>query len=504
MQMAAGAQPLKGAKLALGGFALAFANFMVVLDITIANVSVPHISGSLAAAPSQGTWVITSYAVAEAICVPLSGWLAARFGAVRVFLMSVLGFGLFSLLCGLSQSLSMLIVFRVFQGLAGAPIMPMSQTLMLRIFPREKAPMALGLWSMTTVVAPIAGPIFGGTISDTWSWNWIFFINMPVVAICTTLGWRLLRRYETPMVRNPIDYVGLGLLVVWVGALQVMLDKGREEDWFASPFIVALAIIMVLGLIAFLIWELTEKNPIIDLSVFRNRGFTIGVLSQSATYAAFFSSVVLIPLFLQTNLGYTATWSGYATAFIGIMAVIMSPIAGMLIGKVDTRLLITAGVTWLGMVSLLRTGWATQMDFFTISLPQFLQGFGMPFFFIGTTTLALGAVRPEQTASAAGIQNFMRTLAGAIATSVATTMWEHETKLTRAELVGVLNPEKVMTSGLPVAQARMALERLVDTEAMTIATNTIFLGSTMVFGVAAAIIWLAPAPKGPVDLSAAH
>ncbi|MCW1381624.1 DHA2 family efflux MFS transporter permease subunit [Novosphingobium sp. KCTC 2891] len=497
-------QPLKGIRLALGGFALAFANFMVVLDITIANVSVPHISGSLAVAPSQGTWVITSYAVAEAICVPLSGWLAARLGAVRVFLASIIGFGLFSFLCGVSSSLEALILFRVFQGLCGAPIMPMSQTLMLRIFPPEKAAMALGLWSMTTVVAPIAGPIFGGTISDNWSWNWIFFINLPVVAICATLGTRLLRRYETPVEKKPVDFIGLGLLVVWVGALQIMLDKGREEDWFSSNLIIALAIVALVGFIAFLIWELTERNPIIDLSVFKSRGFTVGVISQSTTYAAFFASVVLIPLFLQTNLGYTATWAGYATAFIGIMAVIMSPIAASLIGRIDVRLLITGGVLWLGMVTLLRTGWATQMDFFTIALPQFLQGFGMPFFFIGTTTLALGAVRPEQTASAAGIQNFMRTLAGAMATSVATTMWEHESKTVRAEMVGELHPGAVMSSGLPLPQARAMIERMVETEAMTIATNTIFLACFCVFVVAAAVVWLAPAPRGKVDLSAAH
>lgn len=503
MTTADGAKPLKGAQLALGGFALAFANFMVVLDITIANVSVPHISGSLAVAPTQGTWAITSYSVAEAICVPLSGWLAARFGAVRVFMLSVLGFGLFSLLCGLSQSLEALILFRVFQGFCGAPIMPMSQTLMLRIFPPEKAPMALGLWSMTTVVAPIAGPILGGTISDTWSWHWIFFINLPVVAVCATLAFRLLRRYETPTERKPVDFVGLAMLVVWVGSLQIMLDKGREVDWFASSFIVALAIISAVVFVAFLIWELTEENPIIDLSVFRQRGFTVGVVAQSTTYAAFFSSVVLIPLFLQTNLGYTATWSGYATAFVGVMAVIMSPVAAGLGGRFDTRILVSFGVLWLGAISLLRTGWATQIDFFTLALPQFLQGIGMPFFFIGTTLLALGSVRPDQTASAAGIQNFMRTLSGAIATSIVQTLWETQTRVQRAELVNVINPEKVL-SVFPGKQGQLALDRLVEIEAVTLATNRIFLGSAGLFLFAAMLIWLAPKPKGKADLSAAH
>lgn len=501
--MSSDTQSLSGFKLILGGAALALANFMVVLDITIANVSVPHISGALAVAPTQGTWAITSYSVAEAICVPLSGWIASRFGEVRVFMLAVLGFGIFSLLCGLSTSLEALILFRVFQGFCGAPIMPMSQTLLLRIFPKEKAPAALGLWSMTTVVAPIAGPILGGTISDNWSWHWIFFINLPVVAICVTLAWQLLRRYETGTTRNPVDYVGLLLLVIWVGALQIMLDKGREVDWFANGLIVWLAVIAAVFFLAFLIWELTEANPIIDLSVFRQRGFTIGVIAQSSTYAAFFSSVVLIPLFLQTNLGYTATWSGYATAFVGVMAVLMSPVAAAFGSRFDIRLMVSGGVIWLGMVSLMRTGWVTQMDFFTLSLPQFLQGIGMPFFFIGTTLLALGSVRPDQTASAAGIQNFMRTLSGAIATSIVQTIWETQTRLQRAELVNVMHPGRVLDS-YGAAQGRIILDRLVQSEAVTLATDKIALWSAGIFAFAAAVIWLAPQPKAKVDMSAAH
>jgi MFS transporter, DHA2 family, multidrug resistance protein len=495
--------PLKGRQLALAGLSLALANFVVVLDITIANVSVPHIAGSLAVSPSQGTWVITSYSVAEAICVPLSGWLAARFGAVRVFLTAILGFALFSLLCGLSRSLEALIVFRIFQGLSGGPIMPMSQTLLVAIFPKEKQGMALGLWAMTVVVAPILGPIFGGTISDNWSWHWIFYINLPVVAFCTFFALRYVLRFETPTVQRPIDYVGLALLVVWVGALQIMLDEGRNSDWFASPFICALAVIAVVGFAAFLIWELTESNPVVDLSVFASRGYTVGVVVQSLTFAAFFASIVLIPLFLQTNLGYTATGAGYATAFVGVLAVLMSPIAAGMMERYDVRWLITFGVLWLGAVSLLRTEWVSQMSFFTISLPQFLQGFGMPFFFIGTTALALGSVRPDQTASAAGLQNFVRILGGAFATSLTTTLWEQEARIAHEDLAGLVHPLPAGT-GLSAEQGRMVLERLVQTESMTLATNTIFWGCAILFAIAAALVWLAPRPRGGVDLSAAH
>lgn len=487
------AAPLTGGAVLFAAFALALSNFVVVLDITIANVSVPHISGSLAVSPSQGTWVITSYAVAEAIAVPLTGWLAARFGAVRVFLLSLFGFGLFSLLCGLSQTLAGLIAFRVAQGLCGAPIMPMSQTLLLRIFPPQRASTALGIWAMTTVSAPIAGPILGGLISDNWSWHWIFFINLPIVALCGTVTWRLTRRYETATIKRPIDFVGLAMLVVWVGALQIMLDKGREEDWFASSLIVTLAIVAAIGFVAFLIWELTERDPIVDLSVFRSRGFTVGVITQSTSYAAFFAMVVLTPLYLQTNLDYTATVAGQAMGFMGVLAVVMSPIVAALTTRVDVRRLITFGVLWLAAMALLRTRWITGMAFFDISLPQFLQGFGMPFFFVGTTTLALGSVPPQQTASAAGIQNFMRTLSGAFATSLSTTMWDRETKYAHAELAGIVHPPAMFSDGSLVS--RLMLDRLVTTEAITLATNTVFLGCALMFVGSACFIWLAPRPK---------
>ena len=435
--------------------------------------------------------------------MPLSGWLAARFGAVRVFITAIIGFALFSLLCGLSRSLEALIIFRIFQGLSGGPIMPMSQTLMTRIFPPAKVGMALGLWSMTVVVAPILGPIFGGTISDDWSWHWIFFLNLPVSAFCLIFALRYVRRFETPTVKRPIDYVGLALLVIWVGALQILLDEGRNADWFASPFICTLAVIAVIGFASFLIWELTEANPVVDLSVFASRGYTAAVIAQSVTYAAFFSAIVVIPLFLQTNLGYSATYAGYATAFIGVMAVILSPVAAGMMARYDVRRLITFGVVWLGLVSLLRTGWVTQMGFFTISLPQFLQGVGMPFFFIGTTSLALGSVRPDQTASAAGLQNFVRTLAGAFATSLATTMWEREAKIAHENLAGLVHPLPP-GAGFTPEQGRLILERIVQTESVTLATNAIFWACTGLFAIAALLVWLAPKPRPGVDLGAAH
>ena len=226
---------IRGAALAIAGIVLAASNFMVVLDTTIANVSVPHIAGSLGISTSQGIWIITSYSVAEAICVPLTGWLAGRFGAVRTFIFCMMGFGIFSMLCGMSPTLGMLVACRIGQGLCGGPLMPLSQTLLMRIFPPEQRNQAMALWAMTTVVAPILGPIFGGSISDAWSWHWIFFINVPVVLLCSFGAMRVLRPAETPTEDLRVDRTGLVLMIIWIGALQILLDLGRERDWFGDP-----------------------------------------------------------------------------------------------------------------------------------------------------------------------------------------------------------------------------------------------------------------------------
>ena len=499
---------LKGGRLILAALVLALANFMVVLDMTIANVSVPHITGSLAVSASQGTWVITSYAVAEAICVPLTGWLAARFGSVRVFIISLFGFTLFSILCGLSTSLEMLVFCRIGQGLFGGPIMPLSQTLLMRIFPPEKQSQAMGMWAMTTVVGPILGPILGGTISDNMSWHWIFFINIPVGIGCAIAAMRLLKTAETPTQKLKIDRGGLLLLVLWIGALQLMLDLGHERDWFNSPFIVVLALTAFVGLIVFTIWELTERHPVVNILLFKYRSFTISVLALAFGFGAFFGSIVLIPQWLQINLGYTATWAGYLTATMGVGSLTMSPIVAKLATKYDQRALASFGLSILGGVTLMRAFWTTDADFMALALPQILQGFAVPFFFIPLSNMALASVLPQDMASAAGLMNFLRTMAGAIGASIAVTIWDDHTKVARSEMMSSLHVTEVqntlVNTGMSSEAALGYISSLVDKEALTLSANHVFLVLAGIFIFAAMIIWLCPRPKAGVGGGHAH
>ena len=495
--------PLQGAARLWGTLALSSATFMNVLDSSIANVSLPAIAGNLGVSPNQGTWVITSFAVANAISVPLTGWLAQRFGQVRLFVASVLLFVLASWLCGMAPTMGLLIAARALQGFVAGPMIPLSQSLLLASYPPALSGLAMALWAMTTLVAPVTGPLLGGWITDNFAWPWIFYINIPVGVVAALAAWALYRQRESAVRRVPIDAVGLALLVLWVGSLQVLLDLGKELDWFGSPLIVALGVAAAVGLAFFLAWELTEEHPVVDLRLFAGRNFWAGTLVTSVGYGLFFGNVVLVPLWLQQFMGYTATDAGLVTAPVGLLALVLSPLVGRTVARVDPRryatfaFLVFAGVLWL------RSLFNTQADMATILLPTFLQGAAMAFFFIPMMTLTLAGLPPARVAAASGLSNFARITCGAVGTSVATTVWEdraalHHAHLSEAIHAGSPQAQSLMqglaASGLSPQQALAQANRLVDQQAFMLAADDIFWLSSLLFLALIPFVWLTRTP----------
>jgi DHA2 family multidrug resistance protein len=495
--------PLTGGSLLLGSITLSLATFMNVLDTSIANVSIPAISGDLGVSPDQGTWVITSFSVANAISLPLTGWLSQRYGQVRLFTASVLLFVIASFLCGFAPSMELLIAFRVVQGAVAGPMIPLSQSLLLTSFREAQSGTALAVWSITTLVAPVVGPVLGGWITDNYSWPWIFYINVPIGLIAAVITWSIYRNRETLTRKLPIDMVGLGLLVMWVGALQVMLDKGKDLDWFQSGSIVALAITAVAGFSFFIVWELTERHPIVDLRLFALRNFWTSTLAISLGYGVFFGNVVLLPLWLQQYMGYTATWAGFVLAPIGILAVLLSPVVGRTIHKVDPRLFSTAAFLIFALVTYMRSHFDTDADLATLMIPTFIQGAAMAAFFIPLITLSLAGRPPDRVPAASGLLNFARIVAGSFGVSIVTTWWDRRATLHHSQLteyITTYDPRggralaDLQTGGLSLGQGQGALNRLIDQQAYMLAANDIFYFSALLFLALIPVVWLARRP----------
>jgi DHA2 family multidrug resistance protein len=504
--------PLTGGSLLTGTIALALATFMNVLDTSIANVSIPAIAGDLGVSPDQGTWVITSFGVANGISLPLTGWLTQRYGQVRLFTMSVLLFVVTSLLCALAPSIEWLILFRVLQGAVAGPMIPLSQSLLLASYPKEKAGTALAMWAITTMVAPVVGPLLGGWITDNIAWPWIFYINVPVGIAAAAATWIIYRKRETPTRKLPIDGVGLGLLVIWVGALQVMLDKGKDLDWFHSGQIVGLAIAAVAGFSLFLVWEFTEKHPVVDLRLFARRNFWTGTLALSLAYGAFFGNVVLLPLWLQQYMGYTATWAGIVLAPVGVLAILLTPIVGKNMHKIDPRLLATSAFAIFALVLFMRSHFNTGADFATLMVPTLIQGAAMAVFFIPLITLGLSGLAPERIPAASGLINFVRITAGSFGTSIATTWWDRRASFHHAELaehITLYDPTttqaviNMQSSGMSPQQSYQTINRLIDQQAAMMSANDVFLASAALFLLLIGIIWFARPVKGAASASAA-
>lgn len=492
--------PLTGKKLAIGAIAVALATFMAVLDTTIANVSIPVIAGNMAVPPNQGTWIIIVFIVANAIMLPLTGWLTQRFGIVRLFVLSIIAFSITSFMCGISPSFEALLVSRFLQGAVSAPMIPLSQALLLSSFPKHQAGQALAIWSMTAVVAPVLGPIFGGIITDEYSWPWIFYINVPVGMIVAAVCWYIFRTRETSIKKTPVDFIGLILLIVWVSALQIMLEKGIELDWFSSDEIAFLATMAASCLIIFVYWELTHPSPIVELRLFKHRSFTFSVLSLGAGYGLFLATVVIIPLWLQTRMGYTATWAGYATAPIGIFAILLSPWVGKKVGHMDSRMLATLSFIIFIIAMVMRTQFTLQADFISVMLPQLVQGAALALFFAPLTNLSLMGLKPSEIPLASGLSNFMRVTCGAVAISIATTLWDIRTAHHYARLM-----ESITSQNFNAVSARIQtlspsgtefaiIERMVNDQASMLSLNDFFYIQSLSFLILIVVIWGIPNP----------
>jgi len=403
--------------------AVMISTFMEVLDTTVVNVSLPHIAGSLSASIEEATWVLTSYLVANAIILPITGWLANYFGRKRLLMMSVTGFTAASFLCGFAPTLPLLIFFRIVQGAAGGALQPLSQAVLLEAFPAEQRGKAMGFWGLGIVVAPILGPVLGGWLTDSYSWRWVFYINIPV-----GIGSLLMTRayvFDPAYIRRQaggVDWWGIGVLALGIGALQVMLDKGQQEDWFSSNWIVALLIVSIASLAAFVLWELRARAPVVNLRVFLDRSFATGTFLMTMLGFVLYGSLVLLPIWLQTLLGYPSLEAGVALAPRGLGSFLAMPLVGAMLAKADPRKFLASGLV-IASLTLFRFGQlnlnAGYWDFFW---PQFIQGISLAFLFVPLTTITMGHVAREQMGNATSIFNLLRNTGGSIGIAAVTTL----------------------------------------------------------------------------------
>ena len=500
---AARASEFRPPNVALTTLGLALASFMQVLDTTIANVSLPTISGNLGGSANQATWVITSFAVSTAIALPLTGWLARRFGERKLFVWSTMAFVVASFLCGIANSMGLLVLARALQGFVAGPMYPITQALLLSIYPPARRGQAIALLAMVTVVAPIAGPILGGWITDNYSWEWIFFVNIPIGIFASLVVGSQLKGRPEKLEKPKMDYVGLATLVLGVGALQTLLDLGNDEDWFHSTTIVILAIVAAISLAIFVIWELTDKDPIVNLRLFRHRNFAAGTFAMTIAYGAFFSVGILVPLWLQRNLGYTAIWAGLATAPIGILPVLLTPLVGKYGNRFDLRMLASFAFVAMSLTSFARSHFNLDVDFAHVAWVQLFQGVGVALFFMPVLQILLSDLEPHEIAAGSGLATFVRTLGGSFAASLTTYAWSERGAVHHAHLtekVSAYDPATVDTvtriGGGDLQVGAATLERMISNQAAQLGFNEIFHLLGLIFLAVIAFVWIAKPPFG--------
>jgi DHA2 family multidrug resistance protein len=505
--------PLRGVALVLLSFAIGVSSFMEILDMTIVNVSVPAIAGSLGVSPTESTWAISSYMLAAAVVQPLAGWIGRRYGEVRTFVVSNLLFIVFSAICGLATTMPMLIVARLMQGLVSGPMMSVAQALLLRNYPVHRRGLALGLWAMVVIIAPVVGPVLGGYITDNYSWPWLFYINVPTGIAAAAVSWFLLRKRESQRVKVPIDAFGLALLVVGVGALQFLLDQGNEKDWFSSNEIIAAAVIAVTAIAVLIPWELTDKHPIVDLHLFTRRNFLVGTICIAVAYFAFTGVNIIFPLWLQTTLGYSSTMAGYAMAPIGIVALFLAPILGGNIARINLRLAPSIAFIILGCSLIWFSKQNEQASFAQLATPRFFMGFGLSLFFLPLNQIIMAGVSHAELASAAGLSNFVRTISGSISTAACVFIWNDRSEQHYARLTETLTPDSVAWAdyqaqlahqGITGDAALMQMSHMAQVQASTLGANDLFFALAMLLIALIPAVWLARPPFRSIGMGGAH
>ena len=440
-------------------FAVMMAVFMEVLDTSIANIALPHIAGSLSATTDEATWVLTSYLVSNAIILPMTGWLGNYFGRKRVLLSCVMMFTFASALCGLAWNLQTLILARILQGAGGGAMVPIAQAILLECFPPNKRGAAMAMFGMGVIVAPILGPTLGGWITDNYSWRWIFYINLPVGIMAVLMQEWLVE--DPPYIKRnkqaTIDFIGFALLAVWLATLQITLDKGQEEDWFGSNWIRWLVAISAVSLAGFVVREFTADHPLVDLRVFRNRNFAVGVMLMTVVGVILYGTTAELPLFLQTLMGYPALQSGYAMSPRGIGAFVTTFIVGRLVGRIQSRWLLCFGFTLLAVSSFMLSDITLQVSQARVILPSILNGVAISFIFVPLTTTTMSQLRQSQMGNATGLYNLMRNLGGSIGIAFVTTMLARGAQAHQALMVGHLTPtDPVFRQRLAAAQHALA------------------------------------------------
>ncbi|MBU3618751.1 DHA2 family efflux MFS transporter permease subunit [Polynucleobacter sp. JS-Fieb-80-E5] len=498
-------EPLKGYKLVLGTLAFALGSFMNVLDMSIANVALPTIAGDFAISPTQGTWVITSYAVSEAIFLPLTGFLAKRIGEVRQFIFATILFTIASMLCGLAPSFEVLVISRILQGIVGASMIPLSQTLIMKCYPPAKRGMALGIWATTTIVAPVLGPLIGGWLTDNLVWRWAFYINLPFGILVAVMVYWLYGAPKPESSKEKIDLIGIALLVAAVASMQIALDKGSELDWLSSSFIATLATISFISWVAFVLWELGAEHPIVDLRLFRLVNFRTSAICLGIGSFAFYIYIVIGPLWLQTQLGYTAFNSGKVMAITGVLALFCGPLFGANIHRIDARIIATIGFAAMAIGCWMAAGFTTGVDEKTLMFARLIMGVGIAGFFMPMSAISMSQLRGSQIASGTGISNFLRNVGASVGTAVATTLWQdnairqHENLMSNIQTGNLAYQQLMETTaklGMTEMQRYALIDNLVTSQAYMLSTNQLMLLAGLILVALMPLIWLSKPPFG--------